>query len=81
MKYCYEKELTKNPNLYGKVVVQFTIGGTGKVDEGHISQTEMNNEAVEGCIIRNVKMWVFPQPKGGGQVYVTYPFIFKSAGQ
>jgi hypothetical protein len=81
VKYCYEKELSKNPNLYGKVVVQFTIGASGKVDEGHIAQTEMNNESVEGCIIRNVKMWVFPQPKGGGVVLVTYPFIFKSAGQ
>jgi hypothetical protein len=63
------------------VVVQFTIGGTGKVDEAHIAQTEMNNEGVEGCIVRNVKTWVFPQPKGGGVVFVTYPFIFKSAGQ
>jgi hypothetical protein len=81
IKYCYEKELTKNPNLYGKVVIQFTIGATGKVDEAHIAQTEMNNEGVEGCILRNVKMWMFPQPKGGGVVLVTYPFIFKSAGQ
>ena len=26
-KYCYERELTKNPNLYGKVTTNFTIAG------------------------------------------------------
>ena len=81
IKYCYEKELSKNPNLYGKIAVKFTISGNGSVSEAEIEQTEMNNAAVEECIIRNIKRWVFPAPKGGGIVVVRYPFIFKSAGQ
>lgn len=81
IKYCYEKELSKNPNLYGKIAVKFTISGNGSVSEAEIEQTEMNNAAVEDCIIRNIKRWLFPAPKGGGIVVVRYPFIFKSAGQ
>ncbi|MCX7944681.1 MAG: AgmX/PglI C-terminal domain-containing protein [Deltaproteobacteria bacterium] len=81
IKYCYEKELSKNPNLYGKIAVKFTISSNGSVSEAEIEQTEMNNAAVEDCIIRNIKRWMFPAPKGGGIVVVRYPFIFKSAGQ
>lgn len=81
IKYCYEKELSKNPNLYGKIAVKFTISGNGSVSDAEIEQTEMNNAAVEDCIIRNIKRWMFPAPKGGGIVVVRYPFIFKSAGQ
>src|SRR6266851_872337 len=30
VKYCYEKELTKDPALYGKVTVLFVIDGVGR---------------------------------------------------
>ena len=30
-RYCYEKELQRNPNLSGKVTTQITIGSTGSV--------------------------------------------------
>ena len=36
----------------------------------------MNDAAVEGCIVRQVKQWQFP--KAPAQTTVTrYPFIFK----
>ncbi|MBI5526011.1 MAG: AgmX/PglI C-terminal domain-containing protein [Deltaproteobacteria bacterium] len=79
-KYCYDRELTKNPNLFGKITVQFVIGSTGTVADARVSATEMNSEAVEDCLIRRVKTWFFPAPRGGGQVFVTYPFVFTSAG-
>ena len=27
IRYCYERQLSANPELYGKVLVKFTIGG------------------------------------------------------
>ena len=45
-----------------------------------IANTEMNNETVESCLQKKVVRWVFPEPRGGGEVIVTYPFIFTSAG-
>ncbi|MEW5855546.1 MAG: TonB family protein [Myxococcota bacterium] len=80
IKYCYEKELTRNPNLAGKIVVSFTIGGTGKVTEADVAETSLNDPTVEDCVLKIIKRIQFPQPKGGGIVLVTYPFIFQASG-
>ena len=81
IKYCYEKELSKDPGLYGKITVLFMIDGTGRVGEALVQQTTMSSEPVEGCIVNHVRRWVFPQPAGGGTVQVTYPYVFKASGQ
>jgi hypothetical protein len=36
----------------------------------------MGNSAVEGCIASRFMQFKFPEPKGGGIVIVSYPFIF-----
>ena len=79
-KYCYERELSKDPNLYGKITITFTIAGNGRVSEAQVIQTTMHNANVEECVLRVVRRIRFPQPKGGGQVIVTYPFMFTTAG-
>ena len=81
IKYCYEKELTRDPGLYGKVTVLFLIEGTGQVGEALVQQTTMSSEPVEGCIVNHVRRWIFPAPQGGSTVQVTYPYVFKSSGQ
>ncbi|MGE0764271.1 MAG: AgmX/PglI C-terminal domain-containing protein [Bdellovibrionales bacterium] len=78
IRYCYERQLSANPDLYGKVMVKFTIGATGGVVTQNIGTTSLNNAMVEGCILRRVAGWQFPTPKGGTQVIVSYPFLFKS---
>ncbi len=80
IKYCYEKELVKDPGLYGKVTVLFVIDGGGKVADALVQQTTMASEPVETCILNHVKRWQFPSPQGGGTVQVTYPYVFKSTG-
>jgi TonB family protein len=79
-KYCYERELSKDPNLYGKITVTFTIAGNGRVSEANVIQTTMHNANVEACVLRVVRRIRFPAPKGGGEVIVTYPFMFTTAG-
>ena len=79
-KYCYERELSKDPNLAGKVTMTFTISGNGRVSDASIIQTSMNNANVEECVLRVVRRIHFPEPKGGGEVIVTYPFMFTTAG-
>ena len=80
MKFCYEKELARAPDLYGRVIVQFTIAGTGAVVASIVQSSTMNNATVEQCIAGAVKRWEFPKPQGGGIVIVSYPFILKAAG-
>jgi len=77
IRYCYERELARSPDLYGKVVAKFIIAATGRVSNSSLAQTTMNNAAMEGCIISKVRGWRFPKPKGGGIVIVNYPFVFK----
>jgi hypothetical protein len=40
----------------------------------------MGNSNVENCMTTHIRRWRFPEPKGGGQVFVTYPWVFKAAG-
>lgn len=77
IKYCYEKELNKDPNLYGKVSVFFVIGPVGDVVEASVKESTMNSAPVEQCMVSQVRRWKFPSPRGGGVVQVNYPFIFK----
>jgi len=79
IKYCYSKELTRNPNLAGKVSVKFTISPKGYVTQATVSQTSLHNSSVESCIVQKIRTWKFPEPKGGGIVIVNYPFILKSS--
>ncbi|HET7785009.1 MAG TPA: AgmX/PglI C-terminal domain-containing protein [Myxococcales bacterium] len=80
IKYCYEKELSRDPGLYGKVTVLFMIDGTGRVGDALVQQTTMGSEPVESCMVNHVRRWVFPAPQGGSTVQVTYPYVFKSGG-
>ncbi len=79
IRWCYEKELNKNPKLFGKIVVKFIISKTGKVSSSKVSRTTMGNQTVESCVARQIKKIRFPNPKGGGIVVVNYPFVFKNS--
>lgn len=78
IRYCYERQLSASPDLYGKIQVKFTIGSEGTVQTQAIGNSSLSNAMVEGCILRRIAGWQFPKPKGGTQVIVTYPFLFKS---
>jgi TonB family protein len=76
VKYCYESELTKKPDLNGRVSVQFTIAATGQVIASVLQSSTMSNIRVENCVVQAVRRWEFPKPMGGGIVIVSYPFNF-----
>ncbi len=76
IRYCYQRELTKNPALGGKITVKFVIAKDGTVSSATTKTTTMNNSAVESCINGRFMRFQFPEPKGGGIVIVSYPFIF-----
>jgi pSer/pThr/pTyr-binding forkhead associated (FHA) protein len=78
IRYCYERQLSASPELYGKVKVKFTIGSEGSVVTQKVKRTSLKNAMVEGCILRRIASWRFPKPQGGTTVNVSYPFLFKS---
>lgn len=81
IRYCYEKELAKDPNLQGKLVGSWTIAGTGLVASASISQNTMGSPPVGTCVERIIQRMRFPKPRGGGQVFVTYPWVFAPSGE
>ena len=76
-RYCYEKELQRNPNLSGKVTTQISIGSTGSVMRVGIAESTLGNSSVESCLQRVLGRLRFPPCAGGGVADITYPYIFK----
>lgn len=76
MKACYEPELAKRPELFGRLMVQLTIGATGDVTAALLQSSTMGNPRVEDCTVKTARRWQFPKPSGGGVAVVSYPFEF-----
>lgn len=81
VRYCYQRELSMEQDLQGRLVVRFTIAGTGQVVASGVTQSTLNHPEVETCIAQAVRRWLFPKPDGGGIVVVSYPFVLHSAGR
>ena len=81
IRFCYETQLMKAPQLEGKIVVSFTIGQNGNVTSAtDASEQPFPEKKVTQCVLTRFKQLEFPRPLGGGVVNVKYPLIFKSAG-
>ena len=81
IRYCYESTLIQVPDLEGKLLVNFTIGGTGDVKDSAVKTSTLTDPRLDDCVMRRLTSWKFPQTKGGIDVAVTYPFIFKMLGR
>jgi TonB family protein len=79
LRYCYESEMQRQRSLRGKVVIQWRVDKNGGVPTARVASSTLNDPRVEGCIVRQVRKWRFPQPDGG-EVAVMYPFIFGVGG-
>jgi len=75
VKSCYEKELKRNPQLQGKIVMQFTISEAGRVIDVSAKSDSLGEPSVAECIKAQMERWKFPAPDGG-TVTVAFPFIF-----
>lgn len=80
LRFCYENELIRDPQLQGRVAINWTITSDGTVAQPSIAETSLKNARVESCLLTRVRGWNFPPPKGGGIARITYPFIFNPAG-
>jgi hypothetical protein len=78
IRFCYERRLSAVPNLFGKVLVQFSIQDGGTVLLPKVASSSLSDSVVEGCMLRRIASWKFPSPPAGSSVLVTYPFLFKS---
>jgi len=75
VRHCFNQGLARDPNLSGRVAIEFVIDPTGKVTNSVVATSTLKDASVARCIAKAVKRWKFPKPKGGGLVKVTYPFV------
>lgn len=78
VRYCYNQGLVRDPNLKGRVAIQFTIGPSGSVPAAVVQESSIKDANVGQCVAKAVKRWKFPKPDGGGNVVVTYPFVLEA---
>ena len=75
---CYEKALNQEPDLHGKVVLEWDIGAKGKVLGARVKSSTLNSALVEQCMVSHLKSWRFPEPPADQIAVVAFPFVFMS---
>jgi TonB family protein len=77
LRYAYNRFLSQDPGLKGKVTVKFAIDEFGKVMFCQITNSSTGNDAFDQTIIAKIKRWAFDRIDRPGDVTeVTYPFVF-----
>ena len=76
LRACFNEALASDPELTGRLVIQWVIGSTGEVVSAEVFESELENDAFHECVTDLVLEWEFPPPDGGGVVRVNYPFNF-----
>lgn len=81
VRYCYESAMIHTPDIEGKLMTNFAINAAGIVKTADVKSSTLPDPRLDDCIIRRLMTWKFPKPRGGVDVAVTYPFIFKTLGR
>ncbi len=75
IRYIYEKYLKRNPNLRGKITIEFTIASNGFVTDARVIETTIDNPEFERELLALVKRLKF-EPIPSGSVTTVFPFVF-----
>jgi TonB family protein len=71
----YSRALRENPQLQGKLVLEFTIAPTGEITMCRIVSSELNDPDLEKKIISRVRLFHF-DPKDVESITTTKPIDF-----
>ncbi len=75
IRYLYNRELRKNPDLEGKLTVSITISPEGLVSECHVTESSLEAPELVDAVLARIRKWTFP-PVAKKPLTVTYPFVF-----
>ncbi len=76
LRYCYLQALERAPDLSGKIDVDFTIAGTGKVITAKASHGTLRDDMLDSCVQGSIARWKFPKPSSKDTVDVSMAFTF-----
>ena len=72
---CYATAKEAKPELAGKLSLDFTIDGTGKVSEVKVDPAStLKDDGVNACVSDKAKSWSFPKTRDGQSMTLPYSF-------
>jgi hypothetical protein len=75
---CYNDMISRKiAKTDGKVKLDWRIVPSGKVIAAGIVFSEIGDDVFNGCMIKKISSWEFPQPPFGEEYYVEHTFTFK----
>jgi hypothetical protein len=76
---CYEKALSNNSALAGRLEIGVRVSRTGAVCSASVGKDGLGNASVASCVLSRFRGGTYPQPTGGC-VDVAVPMNFMPAG-
>ncbi len=72
---CYATAKEAKADLAGKLVLDFTVDGTGKVSEVKVDPAStLKDDGVNACVDGKAKTWEFPKTRDGKSMTLPYSF-------
>jgi len=62
---CYERALSHNAGLQGKVEIDVRIGPTGEACSAGMFKDGLGDPSVTSCVLQRFRSGVYPKPSGG----------------
>jgi len=81
VRHCYGRALSANPEVAGRVEVEFVVSPEGRVLTAVVASSSLGNAPAATCIAKAVKRWKFPKPQSAGTVNIRYPFVMTPGSQ
>ncbi len=73
VKKCLERQLKRNPDIHGKLLVTARVEPDGRIQQVEIGPDKFRGTYLEECLIEEVGRWRFPSFEG--EAYdLTFPF-------
>ncbi len=77
VKKCFEKQLKRDPNVSGKLLVTARVQPSGKITKVGVGPEKFHGTYLEECLTKEVLRWRFPSFKG--EPYdLTFPYALSA---
>lgn len=73
---CYNRELVSEPDLTGRIQVEFVLGASGEMLDVRLRGNELN-EPMGECVLNEVRSWAMGPVVTGGTVTVRRTYLFE----
>lgn len=76
--FCYESALRKNPDVSGRVEMQWDIEERGRATRVSVKSSEIGDRDFARCMVSRISSLTFPEPPANQVARVVFPFLFRN---